>query len=131
MRFLVGILVYLGAAALGLWIATLLLTSMSINASSFIIAVIIFAVLQALFLPFFVASADRRDSMALGAGAGLIATFLALLITDLISDGFQIEGIGTWILATIIVWIVGLIGMVLIPFILIKLGVQHARRARD
>ena len=30
---------------------------------------------------------------------------VALLITDILSDGLDIEGVGTWILATLIVWV--------------------------
>jgi uncharacterized membrane protein YvlD (DUF360 family) len=130
-RFIVGLLIYLAAAALGLWIAALLLSGVTLTASGFVLAIIIFAVLQALFLPFIGAMADKRDSLVLGSAAGLIATFAALLVTDLISDGLDIKGIGTWIVATLIVWIVGLIAMVLIPFILVKAGVEHARKNRS
>lgn len=129
-RFLVGLLVYLGAAALGLWVATLFLSGVTLTASGFIVAIIIFAVLQALFLPFIGAMADKRDSVLMGGAAGLIATFAALLVTTLITDGLSIEGIGTWVVATLVVWIVGLIAMVLIPFVLVKAGVEHARRNR-
>lgn len=130
-RFLVGLGIYLAAAALGLWIATLLLGDMTISASGFITVIIIFAVLQALLLPFIAAWADKRDSMLLAGGAGLVATFLALVITDLVSSGLRITGILTWILATLIVWLVTLIGMVLIPFVLVKMGVEHARKERS
>jgi uncharacterized membrane protein YvlD (DUF360 family) len=130
-RFIVGLLIYLAAAALGLWIATLVLSGVSITASGFILVIIVFAVLQALFLPFIGAMADKRDSLLLGSAAGLIATFAALLVTDLITDGLSIEGMGTWIVATLIVWIVGLIAMVLLPAILVKAGVEHARKNRS
>jgi hypothetical protein len=130
-RFLVGLCIYLAAAALGLWVATLVLSGVSITASGFILVIIVFAVLQALFLPFIGVMADKRDSIFLGGAAGLIATFAALLVTDLITDGLDIKGIGTWIVATLIVWIVGLIAMVLIPFILVKAGVEHARTNRS
>jgi uncharacterized membrane protein YvlD (DUF360 family) len=130
-RFLVGLCIYLAAAALGLWVATLVLSGVSITASGFILVIIVFAVLQALFLPFIGAMADKRDSIFLGGAAGLIATFAALLVTDLITDGLDIKGIGTWIVATLIVWIVGLIAMVLIPVILVKAGVEHARTNRS
>ena len=60
-----------------------------------------------------------------------MATFLALAITDMVSSGLDITGILTWILATLIVWLVTLIGMVLIPFVLVKMGVEHARKERS
>jgi hypothetical protein len=35
----------------------------------------------------------------------LITTFGLLLITDLLSDGFNIDGWTDWVLATVIVWL--------------------------
>ena len=35
----------------------------------------------------------------------LVSTYVVLLVTDLVSDGLQIEGVTTWILATLIVWL--------------------------
>jgi hypothetical protein len=130
-RFIVGLLIYLAAAAIGLAVAALVLSGVSLTASGFLVAIIIFAVLQALFLPFIGAMADKRDSVLLGGAAGLIATFAALVVTTLVSDGVDISGIGTWIVATLIVWIVGLIAMVLIPVILVKAGIEHARAKRS
>ncbi len=34
--------------------------------------------------------------------------FVTLLVTDLVSDGLDVEGIGTWIVASVIVWLGGL-----------------------
>ena len=39
---------------------------------------------------------------------GLAATFVALLLTTLISDALEIDGLVAWILATLIVWVVAL-----------------------
>lgn len=131
MRFLIRLLISLLAGALGLIIAALILPRMDLNGSGFLWALLIYAVTQALLLPFIVAQADRRDSMPLAAASGLISTFVALLITDMLSDGLQIEGLGTWFLATVIVWLVSLIGLVLIPFLLVKAGLEKAKDARS
>lgn len=111
--------------------AAALLSGVSLTATGFLWALIVYAITQALLLPFIVASADRRGSMPLAAGAGLISTFAALLVADLITSGLQIEGIGTWFMATFIVWVVSLIGLVIIPWLLIKAGVERAREARS
>ena len=47
---------------------------------------------------------------------GLIGAFIALLITDLVSDDLTIEGFGTWVAATVIVWL----GMVLANLLLAR-----------
>ena len=35
---------------------------------------------------------------------GLIGAFVALLVTNAVSDGLSIDGVDTWIFATLIVW---------------------------
>lgn len=131
MRFLIRLLISLAAGALGIVVAALLLPGVTLTASGFLWALVIYAATQALLLPFIMSSADRRDSMPLAAASGVISTFLALLVADLLSTGLQIEGIGTWFMATVIVWLVSLIGLVLIPWLLVKAGIEHVRQARD
>jgi uncharacterized membrane protein YvlD (DUF360 family) len=131
MRFLIRLLISLAAGALGIIVAALLLSGVELTATGFLWALVVYAITQALLLPFIMASADRRDSMPLAAGSGLISTFLALLVADLFTSGLQIEGLGTWFLATVIVWVVSLIGLVVIPWLLLKAGIEHAREARN
>ena len=50
-------------------------------------------------------------------GVALIATLIALIVTDLLSDGFSIDGVGTWIAATVIVWLGGLLAAFILPFL--------------
>ena len=47
------------------------------------------------------------------------------------TDGLSIEGTQTWILATLIVWLASLIAVLFIPLILVKMGVESARKRRD
>ena len=98
-RLLVNLVVFLGSAAIGLLIAAVVLDNFSITATSFIVDVVIFAVLQ------LVLSRLIPRHVVLGA-VGLASTFVALLLTNLISSGLAIKGVGTWILATLIVWAV-------------------------
>jgi len=86
------------ANAVGLIVASLVLSGFSIDVTAFIIAVVIFTVVLALMLPFLASMLRRGGSSALG-GVALIATLVSLIITSLISDGFSIDGIGTWIAA--------------------------------
>ena len=51
----------------------------------------------------------RTYAIALAGLASLLATFIALLVTDLVSSGLDIEGAGTWIGATLIVWLATMI----------------------
>jgi hypothetical protein len=78
---LVHTLVMILANAIGLAVATVLLESMQIDATSFIEAVVIFTVAFALMTPFMANQLRKRQSAALG-GVALIATLIALIITD-------------------------------------------------
>ena len=118
-RFLVRTLVLLLANAVGLLVASLVLDGMDVDASAFIIDVIIFTVVVGLMTPFMANQFRRRQSAALG-GVALIATLIALIVTDLISDGFTIDGIGTWIAATVIVWAASLIAAWILPLLGLK-----------
>jgi hypothetical protein len=123
-RFLVRTLVLVLANAVGLLVAALVLDRMSVDASSFIIAVVIFTVALALMTPFMASQLRRAGSAALG-GVALIATLISLIITDLISDGFTIDGIGTWVLAAVIVWAASLLAAFILPYLGLKKYLQQ------
>jgi uncharacterized membrane protein YvlD (DUF360 family) len=107
------------ANAVGLIVASLVVSGMDIDVTSFIFAVVIFTVVFALMLPFFASQLRRRGSSALG-GVALIATLVSLIITDLISDGFSISGIGSWLAAAVIVWAASLLAAFILPFLGLK-----------
>ncbi|NQY56610.1 MAG: phage holin family protein [Ilumatobacteraceae bacterium] len=90
--------------AIGLIIAALVLSDVSLDLVSFIIAVVIFTIAVAIVRPL-IGKVTRENAPALEGAGALVTTFIALVITDLVSDGLAISGIGTWILATVIVWL--------------------------
>ena len=115
-RLLVRTLIALAGTAVGLIVAGVLLDGVDIDVTSFLVAVVIFTVVFALIQPFLVVQLARAGSAALG-GVALISTLVALIITDLLSDGFSISGIGTWIAAMVVVWIVSLLAVFILPFL--------------
>jgi uncharacterized membrane protein YvlD (DUF360 family) len=126
-RFLVRAAIFLASAAVGLFVANAVLEDMTIDSvTSFLWVVVIFAVLQSLFAPFLTKATAKNASALLGA-VGLISTFLALLIAATVSDGLTIDGASTWLLASLIVWLVTMLATLLIPVILVKMGVEAAR----
>ncbi|MGL6279639.1 MAG: phage holin family protein [Gaiella sp.] len=129
-RFLVRTAVFLAAAAVGLIVASVFVDGMSIDATGFISVVVVFAVLQAVLQPFLARTANRNAPVLLG-GIGLVTTFVALVVTELVTDGLDISGAGDWILATLIVWIATMIATLLLPLILVKAGVEAARERRN
>ena len=109
-RFLIGWLLGLAGNAIGLILASIILPddqfTIELFSLSFFWAVLIFAVLSA-FFTWMVLKFLLRNAGSIVALTGLISTFLALLITSLISDGLDISGWG-WIWGTLIVWVCGM-----------------------
>ncbi len=125
-RFLVSTALYLGANALALWIADLVLEDMTIAASAFITAVLLFTLVEVLVQPMFTQMAAKGSS-ALSGGTALIATFVGLLVTALINEGLTIDGVVTWISATVIVWIGALLAGWILGLIFVKKVVEDVR----
>jgi hypothetical protein len=109
-RFFIGWLLGLAGNAIGLILAALILPTDQFNIElfslSFFWAVLIFAIVSA-FFTFIVFKFLVRNAGSIVALTGLISTFLALLLTSVISDGLDISGWG-WIWGTLIVWICGM-----------------------
>jgi len=124
-RFIVRTLVGLVANAVGLLVAAAVLDGVHVNAGSFVVAVVIFTIVYALMQPFLI-SQFRRNRAALG-GVALIATLVSLIVTDLLSDGFSIDGVGTWIAATFIVWLGALLAALILPFLGLKKYLDERR----
>ncbi len=129
-RFLISTLISCLASAVGLIVAAVVLEDMTINGAAFIIAVLIFTVVQALALPFLAKMAMKNASALMGAMA-LISTLVGLIVTNLVSSGLSITGFNTWVFASIIVWLAGMIAAIIIPVVLVKAGVQSARSRND
>jgi uncharacterized membrane protein YvlD (DUF360 family) len=108
-RFLINVAISLVTAALGLLVNSWILPDFHLDVSGFIIAVVVFTVAQAILAPF-IFNVARQYASALLGGIGLVSTFVALLIASLFPDGIRIEGVVTWILATLIMWIITALG---------------------
>lgn len=118
-RLLLRTVLALLGNALGLWVASLLLDDMSVSGAAFVVAVVIFTVLTAVLQPL-VTKVAVQNAPALQGSSALVTTLLALVITDLVSDGLSISGLTTWVLATIIVWLATMLASVLLPMFLFK-----------
>jgi uncharacterized membrane protein YvlD (DUF360 family) len=127
-RMLVRTAILLVANAVGLIVASLVFDGFDIDVTSFVVAVIIFTVAAALMTPFLASTLRRNQSSsaALG-GVALIATFVSLVITDLLSDGLSISGISTWIGATVVVWLASLLAVFILPFLGLKKYMEERR----
>ena len=130
-RFLIRAAIFLGTAAIGILVAAAILPDFQVSPSGALLAIAIFAIAQSLLAPFILKQA-RRSAPALLGGIGLVSTFVALLITSFFPGGISVTGniIVTWILATLIVWIITALGAGLLPLIFLKDRAEK-RRAAD
>jgi uncharacterized membrane protein YvlD (DUF360 family) len=124
-RTLIKVGLTIAGNAIGLLVAAVLLDDVKLSGAAFILAVIIFTVAELVIEPF-IEKMVTEHAERLRILTSLATTFLALVVTDLLSDGLDIEGAGTWVLATVIVWL----GTLLAGVILLRLFVKDRRDER-
>ncbi len=125
-RFLVNTLIFLGSAAVGLWVTALVVDGFSISAAGLVIATVIFAVIQSILSPFILKMTHKYASAFTG-GVGLVSTFVSLLITSLIGDYLTVDGGTTWFVATVLVWLFTAIATWLLPLIFLRNQVEKRK----
>ncbi len=125
-RFLISTGLHLLGNAIGLIVAALFLDDMSLDGVAFVIALLIFTAVEVLAQPLIRKFAVKHAEPMLG-GVALVTTFVGLVITDVFSDGLQIEGAWTWVLATIIVWLVAMVAAIILPAIFLKNAAENRR----
>ena len=122
-RILIRAAIFLGSAALGLWVASLVLEGFTLTWQGFLVTVLVFAIAQSLLAPF-ITKLTVKNAPAFTGGVGLLSTFVALLIASLIADGLVISGWQTWVLATLVVWLVTALAAFLLPLVLLRRAVD-------
>ncbi len=125
-RLLARLIISLLADAVGLAAAAVILDGFSINGVAFLMAVVIFALSTTLLGPFIAKLALRHASYLMG-GIALVTTLVGLILTNIFSDGISIQGLSTWILATLMVWIFVVLGNIILPLILFRKTLQKVR----
>lgn len=110
---------FLGSSAIGLLVASLIVPGVTLRPLGFLTAVVIFTVAQAILAPFFLKMASRYASAFLG-GIGLVSTLAALILASLFSSSISIRGLGSWIAATVVVWLVTAAATLVLPMLVLK-----------
>jgi uncharacterized membrane protein YvlD (DUF360 family) len=127
LRFIVNTLVYFAAAAIGLVVADLVLDDMSIvYPVGFVVAALIFGLIQALMTPFFQSITEKNASVLVG-GVGLFSALVALVITTLISDDLTVTGVTTWIVAALIIWLASMFAAFILKVTVAKKVIKEVR----
>jgi MFS family permease len=130
--FLIRALTFIGSAAVGLILADLLLEGFHIDWTDwwgFLLAVLIFALIQSVLAPL-VSRLTRRHAPALLGGIGIISTFISIVVVVLIPGaGIGISQPLAWVVAPLIVWVVTAVATWLVPPLFIKEDRREHRRA--
>lgn len=125
-RFLIRTAIFFASALIGLWVADMILAGLTVDAKAYIPVAIIFALIQAILAPLIFKGVHRNASAFTG-GVGIISTFVALFITNLLVGGLNVDGFTTWILAALIIWLAGAIAAFLLPLVFAKKLVDERR----
>ncbi|RLP77482.1 hypothetical protein D9V32_03275 [Mycetocola tolaasinivorans] len=128
-RFLIRTAINLATAALGLLLAAWIIPGVTITASGFIVAVIIFTLAQAILTPFIFNIARKYASPIIG-GIGLVSTFVALFVASLFPGGLHFENLAAWILAPVLVWVVTALGGWILVAIFLKKRTEGSGNAK-
>lgn len=111
--------VLLAPWAIGLLAAAWVVPGVSVSASGFIVAVVLFSVAQATLSLFILRLPRAYASLLLGA-AGLLLTLVALSLASALTHGLSIHGVASWFAATVVVWLVTTVGAISLPEALVR-----------
>lgn len=120
LRLLATTVIELLANAVGLLVAKYLLApDFSITWPSFFIVLGIFTLARFILAPL-IFKLSFRYVRAITGGIGLVTVLAGLLVTVWLTDGLVINGITTWVIATLIVWLFGVLAAILLPLVIFK-----------
>ena len=118
-------LVLLVSWAIGLLVAAWIVPGVSVSASGFIVAVVLFSAAQAT-LSLFIVKLPRAYASLLLGGAGLVLTLVALMLASAWTHGLTIHGVASWIATTVVVWLVTTVGAISLPEVLVRDAARSA-----
>ncbi len=116
-QILLRAVLLLGSWAIGLLVAAWVVPQVSLSASGFIVAVVVFSLAQTVLSLSIVKLPHGYASLLLG-GTGLALTVVALSLATAVTHGLTIHGIASWVATTLVVWLVTTIGAVSLPELL-------------
>ena len=120
-QILLRAVVLLASWAIGLLVAAWIVPGVSLSVPGFIVAVVVFAVTQAILSLSILKLPHRHASLLLG-GTGLALTIVALILASILTHGLTIDGMASWLATTVVVWLVTTIGAITLPELLIRAG---------
>lgn len=118
-RLMASTVIELAANAVGLLVAAWLLPGFTISVSGFLWVIAIFTAARFILAPL-IFKLSFKYVRAITGGIALVTTFVGLLVTTWLTDGLQIAGFSTWVIATLVVWLFGVIAILVLPLVIFK-----------
>lgn len=119
LRLIAVTVVELVANAIGLLVAKWLLPGFVITPAGFLWVIVIFTAARFILAPL-IFKLSFKYVRAITGGIALVTTFVGLLVTTWLTDGLQITGFSTWVIATLVVWLFGVIAVLVLPLVVFK-----------
>jgi hypothetical protein len=113
-QILLRAVVLLGSWAIGLLVAAWVVPGVSLSVSGFVVAVVVFSVVQAILSVLILKLPHEYASLLLG-GTGLALTLVALILASVFTHALTIRGIASWMATTVVVWLVTTVGAISLP----------------
>ncbi len=129
MRFIASTTLTLLGNALGMLIAMLLLPNFHVHPLGFVVSVVFFTVVELIFEPFVIKLA-LRYMPALRGGIALVTTLVGLILTVVFTNGLSINGLQTWIVAPLVIWLSVVVAAIVLPMFLFKKTLQAVKEKR-
>jgi hypothetical protein len=111
--------VLLASWAVGLAVAAWVVPGVSVSASGFVVAVVLFSVAQATLSLVILRLPRAYASLLLGA-TGFALTIVALGLASAVTHGLTLPGFAPWLATTIVVWLVTTVGAICVPEALVR-----------
>jgi putative membrane protein len=96
------------------------------NILGFLVVLAIFTVVKFIAAPLML-KLSLQHMRELSGGVALVTTFVGLFLTTLFTDGLEITGLSTWVIATLTVWLFGVLAAIVLPMFLFKSILSKAR----
>jgi uncharacterized membrane protein YvlD (DUF360 family) len=126
-RFLLNMVVYFLAALVGIIAADVILPGFTVSGfTSYVVVALIFGVIQGILSPL-VGGMVKKNASAFQGGVGIISVLITLVLTATLSSDLTVDGLTTWILAAVIIWLFAALAAFILPFFIVKRAVNERR----
>lgn len=113
-RIVLRAVVLLVSWAIGLAVAAWIVPNLRVSAPGFVVAVTVFAIAEALTSLVILKLPHEYASLVLGA-TGLALTVVAIGLASALTHDFSVNGLASWVAATVVVWLVTTVGAITLP----------------